>query len=566
MYAVSIIFLPSFKNYIEQNSLKADNIQQVQPMKKIFPVIICVLILSPTAIARRDMPLANENKPGLYSKSIEHVLRLRRDDVDLATAALIVSENWSDMVHGRRYLSALDDMALEIRERLRRGKLKLNFRAIPVINDYLFNELGYKSISEASDPNSLFLHTVMDKKRGYCLSLSVLYLSIAERLGLPLYGVVVPGHFFVRYDDGRVRFNIETTSNGGNASDEHYINKFKVPEGGRNGIYMKNLNKIQTLGCFFNNLGNSYSDIGNVESALLAFERAVEINPALSESRANLGNIYLKKDQIAEAIYQYQEALEINPNDAKTHNNLGNAYTQRDSLGYAVSEYLRAIKLDPNFVDAYKNLAIVYGKQERYGRAISQLRIAIAMDPEDAGCCSQLGDVYNQQNDCEQAITQYKKALKIDPDLVEAHYGLALCYNKLGLVDDEIWEYKRILAIRPDMLSALVNLGNAYFGQDKYSVAIEQYEKAIRIKPDEAMVHYNLGAAYSKSEDYEQAVAAYLTAVEIDPGIGDAHYGLAFGFYQLKKYDLAWKHIKMAQELGVEVTQEQLNAIKSRLR
>ncbi|MHC4759552.1 MAG: transglutaminase family protein, partial [Planctomycetota bacterium] len=36
----------------------------------------------------------------------------------------------------------------------------------------------------------MFLHTVMDKKQGYCLSLSILYLSIGERLGLPLYGVV----------------------------------------------------------------------------------------------------------------------------------------------------------------------------------------------------------------------------------------------------------------------------------------------------------------------------------------------------------------------------------------
>jgi tetratricopeptide (TPR) repeat protein len=79
------------------------------------------------------------------------------------------------------------------------------------------------------------------------------------------------------------------------------------------------------------------------------------------------------------------------------------------------------------------------------------------------------------------------------------------------------------------------------------------------------MVYYNLGAAYSNNEDYEQAVAAYLKAVEIDPAIGDAHYGLAFGFYQLKKYNLAWKHIKMAQDLGVEVTKDQLNAIKSRL-
>lgn len=534
-------------------------------MKKAFSATICLLMLSPALLASRGGPLANAYKSGLYAKSVEQVLRLREDEVDLATAALIVSECWSNMVYGRRYLSRLDDMALEIRSRLRRQKLEVDHRAIPVINEYLFDELGFRSISEASDPNSLFLHTVMDTKRGYCLSLSILYLAIAERIGLPAYGVVVPGHFFVRYDDGQKRYNIETTSRGGTAPDEHYIRKFKVP-GGDNHIYMKKLNKIQTLGCFFNNLGNSYSDVGNMESALLAFERAVTINPTLSESRANLGNIYLKKNWVVKAIGEYLAALVINPHDAKTHNNLGNAYMQRDSLSYAVYEYMRSIDLDPNFVDAYKNLAMVYTKQQRYGAAIAKLKIAIHLEPKNAGCYSQLGDIYNQMGDHEQAIVQFNEALKIKPKLAEGHYGLATCYNKLGLVDEEIWQYRMVLAAKPDMVAALINLGNAYFGQGKYRSAIEQYERAVQVKPDEAMAHYNLGAAYSKREDYDRAVAAYLKAVELDPEIGDAHYGLAFGYYRLKKYKLAWKHIKIARQLGVEVTQDQLKAIQSRLR
>jgi len=535
-------------------------------MKKIFPVIICVLVFSPAAGARRSVPLANENKTGLYARSIEQVLRLREEEVDLATAALIVSERWSNMVHGRRYLARLDNIALEIRDRLDRKKIRLNYRAIPLINEYLFDELDFRSVAEATNPDSLFLHTVMDEKRGYCLSLSILYLSVGERLGLPLYGVVVPGHFFVRYDDGQIKFNIETTSNGGTASDEHYISKFKVPAGGSNGIYMKNLNKIQTLGCFFNNLGNSYSDVGNMEAALLAFERAVEINPTLSESRANLGNVYLKKDRIREAVREYRTALQINPHDVKTYNNLGNAYTQQEQLNMAVSQYVRAIGLDPNFADAYKNLAIVYGKQKRYGQAIAELKKALSMAPDDPGCYSQLGDAYNQSGDQKQAIANYKKALQINRNLVEAHYGLALCYSKLGLIDDEIWQYRRVLMIQPDMLAALVNLGNAYFGQEKFDLALEQYKKAARIEPNNPMVHYNLGAAYSKNKDYENSVASYARAVKLDPKLGDAHYGLAFGYYQLNKFELAWKHIKTAQQLGVEVTQDQLDAIKSRLK
>ncbi len=232
-------------------------------MTKVFPITICLLLLSSAAPARRQEELlANANKSGLYARSIEQVLRLSDNQVDLATAVLISSElwsdNWSEIVNGRIYLSELDEMALEIREMLRRRKLGADFRAIPVLNEYLFGKLGFKSISEATDPNSLFLHTVIDKKEGYCLSMSILYLSIGERLGLPLHGVVVPGHFFVRYDDGRVRFNIETTSKGGNASDEHYIKKFKVPRLNGRSIYLKNLTKIQTLGCFFNKTPGVY--------------------------------------------------------------------------------------------------------------------------------------------------------------------------------------------------------------------------------------------------------------------------------------------------------------------
>ncbi len=132
-----------------------------------------------------DKPLANENKDGLYARSIDQVLRLDEQEIDLATAALIVSEQWSDIVHGRRYLAQLDDMAVEIRSRLKAKKLAADYRAIDVINRYLFDELGFKSVKEATDPNDLFLHSVLDKKKGYCLSLSILYLSLTELICVP---------------------------------------------------------------------------------------------------------------------------------------------------------------------------------------------------------------------------------------------------------------------------------------------------------------------------------------------------------------------------------------------
>ncbi|MHC4855078.1 MAG: transglutaminase family protein, partial [Planctomycetota bacterium] len=234
--------------------------------------------------------LANQNKRGLRAYTIEGVLRLKEDEIDLATAALILSREWGTPRTAHVYRRKIDNMAGAILKKLREKHTPVDYRAITVINEYLFEEMGFTSVETADDPEDLFLHVVLDKKRGYCLSLSILYLSIAERLGLPMYGVVVPEHFFVRYDDGQRQYNIETTSKGAIAPDEHYIKEFKPPDNPRT-LYMKNLTKKETLGCFFNNLGNSYTVIGDTDKAFKILLRAVRINPLLSEANMNLGNI-----------------------------------------------------------------------------------------------------------------------------------------------------------------------------------------------------------------------------------------------------------------------------------
>lgn len=535
-------------------------------MKRILTIISIGVFLTTTNVVRSE-PLANANKSGLYARSIEEVLRLEPDEIDLGVAALIVSERWSDVVPGRKHLSQLDDMAQEIRNRMQAQRIGIGPRAIEVINKYLFDEIGFRSVKDANDANDLFLHNVLDKKRGYCLSLSVLYLAIGERLGLPLYGVVVPGHFFVRYDDGRVRFNIEPTSKGGYATDESYISKFKVPRGNIGStIYMKNLNKLQSLGCFFNNLGNIYNESGDTETAMAVLEKAVEINPSAADCRTNLGNIYLKKNRMEDALRQYRLATEINPWDATVHGNLGNAYAQQEQFTNAISEYTRAVELDPNFTESYKRIGLAYSKLGRFGSAKMYLRDAISLRPKDAECYKLMGDVYSQEGNCREALYQYKKALGLQRNYAEAYFNMAMCYNKLGEIDSEIGAYKKALEYKSDMTAALLNLGNAYMSQKNYDAAIELYKKALRQEPSEGLTYYNLGVAYSYKEDFERAAEQYRNAIEIEPKMADAHNNLAIVYYRLKKYGLAMEHIKKAEQLGAKINRDLLEAIESRLK
>ncbi len=527
--------------------------------------LLTVLFLSLISAVqcRGQEPLANEGLAGLYVRSIEQVLRLEPDEIDIGTAALIVSEQWSDMVAGRRYQARLDDMALEVRSRVEKKGIKARYKIAGEINEYLFDELGFKAVKEADDPNDLFLHSVMDRRRGYCLSLSILYLAIGERLGLPLYGVVVPGHFFVRYDDGRVRFNIETTSKGGTASDEHYIERFKAPRNAESGIYMTNLDKLQSLGCFFNNLGNVYRDIGDSEMARRALERAVQINPSLAESLLNLGNTYLEKGRVDDAIYRYRAAIRINSADAKVHCNLGNAYVEKNWVSDAIAEYTQAMRLEPNFVDAYRNIAIAYSKQGLYGDAKAALQGAIERQPGNGVLYSALGDVYGQSGECEKAVSLYKRALRSKSNLAEAYRGLGLCYNKSGSSQAGIEAYKKALRIKPKMTEALVGLGNIYFAKQQYNKALEYYEKAAELKSRDAAIQYNIGAAYLNTGKYDKAVSAYNRAIGIEPKMGDAYLGLAYAYYNLKQFEQARENVEKAGALGVKADEKLIEAIKA---
>ncbi|MHC4293354.1 MAG: tetratricopeptide repeat protein [Planctomycetota bacterium] len=510
-------------------------------------------------------PLANEDNTGLYVRSIEQMLRLEAHEIDLATAALIISEEWSDLVQGRRYQADLEDMAREIQERLEQRNLKRGPRAIEVINNYLFDELGFISVDKAHKTEDLFLHTVMDKGQGYCLSLSILYLSIGERLGLPLYGVVVPSHFFIRYDDGNIQFNIETTAKGGSAPDEHYIKKFKVDQVSQDSLYMKNLDKKQVMGCFFNNLGNVYSEIGDLEYALLALERAVQINPSLAESRTNLGNIYLKKGRIRDAIYEYEAALAINPNEALIYYNLGNAYLEENWLSYAISEFQQSIRLDPNFVEGYKNLAIAYARDKQLENAAAILNQAIALEPDNISLYIHLGNFYQQAGRYLTAIAEYNKALFINPNISEAYHGIGNCYIKLDNIDKAIAAFRKALQIKPAMVEAMVSLGNVYLNQGDYTFAIEQYKKGVRLRPGDKTIYYNLGIAFYNTSDYQQSVLAFSKAVEIDKNMAEAQRGLAMSYLMLENYSLAWHHIIIAQELGADVSEDLLAVIKENL-
>ncbi len=107
----------------------------------------------------------------------------------------------------------LDALATVLREKIR-GLIQPH-EIIQAVNGYLFEELHFTgNTADYYKPDNSFMNRVLETRTGIPITLSALYLLLTERLGLPVRGVGLPGHFLVKYEDGEVEIYIDPYNGG----------------------------------------------------------------------------------------------------------------------------------------------------------------------------------------------------------------------------------------------------------------------------------------------------------------------------------------------------------------
>lgn len=169
-------------------------------------------------------PLANRRLKGFQCESVEALQLLPEEGIDLARG-LLLAEGTHSLEEIRSYEATLDLMALQVLAHL--NPEASDVQKIRALNDYIFHEMRFRF-----PPHSLyaqdidlytFLPSVLDSRRGVCLGVSILYLTLAQRLDLKLEAVTPPGHIFLRYRVGDELVNIETTARGLDLPSEVYL-------------------------------------------------------------------------------------------------------------------------------------------------------------------------------------------------------------------------------------------------------------------------------------------------------------------------------------------------------
>ena len=109
--------------------------------------------------------------------------------------------------------SALDELADGIRDTLQ--DIKSSVRQVETFNHYFFVQQGFKGNRDAYyDPRNSYINCVLERKVGIPISISLVYMFVARRLSLPVFGVCFPGHFLLKYVSGNKLFFIDAFNGG----------------------------------------------------------------------------------------------------------------------------------------------------------------------------------------------------------------------------------------------------------------------------------------------------------------------------------------------------------------
>ena len=99
-----------------------------------------------------------------------------------------------------KYVEKINEMGNSLKIKI--GQVKNSTYHISMLNEYLFDELGFDGAEEDYyDPGNSFLNVVLDKKTGIPITLSIIYAEVAKSIGLNLQIIGFPGHVIVKYKE-----------------------------------------------------------------------------------------------------------------------------------------------------------------------------------------------------------------------------------------------------------------------------------------------------------------------------------------------------------------------------
>ncbi|WP_319420688.1 tetratricopeptide repeat protein [Pleurocapsa sp. FMAR1] len=181
----------------------------------------------------------------------------------------------------------------------------------------------------------------------------------------------------------------------------------------------------------------------NNHKSIVAYQKAFAINPEQPVwVYIALGDALNQSDQLDAAICAYQKGVEINPDNSQVCIKLAKALMDQKQVPKAIALYRKAIASQPKQpAQVYIDLSLAFSKDRQFNQALAACYTAIELDPESNSVFNPWANIYKklyfQQNQTAISLNKklaqkfkpivkvYHQAIKLHPDQAQGYFGIA---------------------------------------------------------------------------------------------------------------------------------------------
>lgn len=276
----------------------------------------------------------------------------------------------------------------------------------------------------------------------------------------------------------------------------------------------------------------------DVEGALTAYRRALELRPNYAPAHLRLGDLLAGADRLDEAERAYRRALELAPELAPAELGLGRTLLRRGDAEAAVGHLERARRALPKSgaaLDALGRAYLQVGRTEEAREVAEAARGARGFDTfSDPLMSAVVGRQASTtllwprarqalaDGDTDKALGLLRRIAELQPADPEVHLQLGLLLRQTERPREAVDAFAAAAGAaqqtgEPLPAWAHHEWGLALAGQQRYGEAVERFRTALRLQPDNAQGHFHLGLALEAVGRPDEAMAAYRRAMELEP-------------------------------------------------
>jgi regulator of sirC expression with transglutaminase-like and TPR domain len=247
----------------------------------------------------------------------DFVSMIQRPDpaIELARTALLVAAESDPDVDVDGQLMVLDEWAAEFKRRI--DPDWNNLQKLARLRSFVFEELGFRGDREDYfSPSNSLLHEVFKRRLGIPLTLSIVFMELGWRVGMPFEGVGFPGHFLVRLAGEPRDLLLDPYKRGMSVHEEDCRQMLLETTGGRlefdHGLLVS-VGKREMIVRLLHNLKGAYLRQGQDELALTAVDRLLVLSPEDADEIRDRGLLLYRLHRYGKALDCLTEYLNRAP-------------------------------------------------------------------------------------------------------------------------------------------------------------------------------------------------------------------------------------------------------------